>query len=89
MPGEFIRVGGLKYNSPQNRLRLNGTYQVASVSGNIVVVNAPRIRTNPFFSTMGYYQAATYSVAPYIDYKIDNITHRKRGRVIGSPRGRR
>lgn len=88
-PGVWIRVGGLKYNAPQNRLRLNGSYQIISYVTNTATVNVPRLRADPRFASNGYVQAAVYAFQPYQGYTLDNITHRKRGRVASSPAGRR
>lgn len=96
IPGQFIRVGGLKYNTAQNRLRLNGTYQILQIStatapatGLILTCAIPRLNGPVLFTSFGYYQAATYTFAAYNGYTLDNMTHRKRGGSEFSPRGRR
>jgi len=87
-PGGWIRVGGLKYTSPQ-RIRLNGSYQAFNVGAGIITVLAPRVKVDPNFASIGYAQAATYAFEQYTRYTFDDITHRKRGRVVSSPAGRR
>lgn len=91
VPGVWIRVGGLKYVAPQKRLRLNGTYQVYSYAAGVATVLVPRLRAGPVFTpgAFGYMQAAAYAFYPYQAYTIDDITHKKRGRVVSSPAGRR
>ena len=86
---DWIRVGGVNYTTPQTRLRLNGSYQIIGFGPGTVIVAAPRVLTAPTFTSFGYYQGADYKFAPYQGYTLDNLTHRKRGRVISAPRGRR
>lgn len=89
--GTWIRVGGLKYSAPQKRLRLNGSYQVYSYNAGVATCLIPRLRAGPVFTpgAFGYMQAAVYAFYPYQAYTIDDITHKKRGRVVSSPAGRR
>lgn len=87
VPGSWIRVGGMKYTSPQ-RIRLNGSWQVFNVAAGVVTVLAPRVKADPNFASIGYGQAASYAFQDYIGYTLDNITHKKRGRVASSPAGR-
>jgi hypothetical protein len=89
VPGGYIRVGGLKYVAAQNRLRLNGTYLVATYAAGLATVYVPRLHAAPQFNSLGWVQAATTTFSAYDDYVLDNQTHRKRGRVIAQPRGRR
>lgn len=89
VPGTWIRVGGLKYTTAQNRLRLNGTYQVFQYTGGVATCFVPRLRSGPVFGTNpGYVQAARYAFEGYSAYTLDNITHRKRGRAALQARGR-
>ena len=86
-PGVWIRVGGLKFNSPQ-RIRLNGSYQVVEYAEGKATVNVPRLKADPQFLNAGWAQAATYTFFKYKSYTINNLTHKKRGRVVSSPAGR-
>jgi len=89
-PGVWIRVGGMKYKIPQTKLRLNGSYQVVSYNAGVASVYVPRLNAVPVpFTAFGYMQCATYQLQDYVGYTLDPITHRKRGRVGITARGRR
>lgn len=89
--GALVRLQGSTYNSPQKRIRLNGTYTVVNydpVAG-IVTVNVPRLIVDPRFAGKGTLQVATGAVTPYSKGIIGKLTHRKRGRPLDAARGRR
>jgi hypothetical protein len=92
--GGYLRLSGQRYTSPQKRLRLNGTYQIAGVSStspNIgITVVVPRILVSPAWIGTGFVQIASPGVLPYLaPWAYRKLTHKKRGRVTGAPRGRR
>lgn len=92
--GGFVRLQSCKYSSPQKRLRLNGTYQVvnwsAATTPPFITVAAPRVIVQPNWFSGGYLQLAAAAVLPYtVPVSYRKITHKKRGRVTGAPRGRR
>jgi hypothetical protein len=90
IPGGYFRVWGLKYSAPQNRLRLNGTYQAQTVTGTAVTAYVPRLRAAPTFGlSPGYVQASGYAIQDYSSFTLDPMTHRKRGVGSDRPRGRR
>ena len=89
--GSYIELSGSTYNSPQKRLRLNGTYTINSYNPTtgVVIVNVPRLIVDPGFVTFGGITPATAAVFPYTGYTIRPLTHRKRGRPLDAARGRR
>lgn len=89
--GALIRMQGTTYNSPQKRIRLNGTYTVFGYNQSTgeVVVNVPRLIVDPGFKGYGTIQVATASIARYNSGVIGKLTHRKRGRPLDASRGRR
>lgn len=88
-PGVWVRIGGMKYTTPQGRIRLNGSYQVTNYFAGVATVNVPRVKIGPAVSAFGYMQSASYVFSKYVSFTLNNITHRKRGGSVGKPRGRR
>jgi len=89
-----VRLQQAKYLSPQKRLRLNGTYQIQGVDATAtpptITVSVPRLFVAPTWLGFGFLQLATPSVLQYQGpWSARKITHKKRGRVTGAPRGRR
>jgi hypothetical protein len=89
--GDYYRMQGTVYTSPQKRLRLNGTYTVAAYNPTtgILTANVPRVLVAPVFTGYGTLQAAEGAVFQYTTWNYRPITHRKRGRAFGGGRGRR
>lgn len=88
--GSFFNLEGTSYNSPQRRIRLNGTYSVASYDDTtgVLKANVARLIADPGFMTFGSVTPATAAVFPYRSYTIRPITHKKRGRPLDAARGR-
>lgn len=89
--GSYFELQGAVYNSPQKRLRLNGTYTVAAYdqTSGILKANVPRLLADPNFMSYGGVTPATAAVFPYRSYTIRPLTHKKRGRPLDAARGRR
>jgi hypothetical protein len=90
VPGNYVRLFGMQYSTPQKKLRLNGTYVVAGVVTNTsFTVAAPRVLVTPTWTAFGAVQVATPGLAIYNAATYRNLTHKKRGRPLYVPRGRR
>jgi hypothetical protein len=88
--GAYFALTNATYNSPQRRLRLNGTYTVQSYNPTtgILIATCPRVLADPNFIMTGQVTVAGPGVFPYRSYTIRPLTHKKRGRPLDAARGR-
>jgi len=91
--GGRVRLQAAKASSAQHRLRFNGTYPIVGVNPGAVppniVVACPKILIAPTWTAFGNLQLATPTVLPYQLPQYRPETHKKRGRPLEVPRGRR